>query len=472
MRLLSFAFVCLAAACASAPAPLDTAAIEHALATLTTRPELAGGRIGVHVLAAPGGALVASHAADRGFATASNLKLLSAAIGLATLGPEQRFGTEVHVHGSVEAGTLRGELRLRGGGDPSFGTKAQFDELAALLRARGIERLVGRVVADDGWLGSEHRGLGWQWDYLDEDYAAPFGALCCRGNTIAVQVAIDGGAAKVTCSPAVGPAAAVAVDVLPAGSKAELSVRRPLGRDRIEVAGALPLDAKPRTVRIAVHDPAAFTAAVTIAELRARGFEIDELQDVVAVGAPELLTTFVSAPLGDLVQPLLCFSDNLFAEQVWRTAARVATGDGSTASSAAHGRSVLTALGVDAQGLVQADGSGLSRRNLVQPRQLAGVLSAAWQAPWREPFVAALPLAGATGTLKNRFREGPAHQHVRAKTGYIARVVCLSGYVLRPNPLAEPLVFSVMLNDFTCSDDEAKAAVDAFVQALAKAAGW
>lgn len=472
MRLLPFALVCFVAACASAPAPLDTAAVDRALAELVARPELAGGRVGVHVLTAPGGAIAASHHADRGFATASNLKLLSAAVGLQTLGVEQRFGTEVWLHGAVEGGTLRGELRLYGGGDPSFGTASQFDELAALLKARGIERVVGRIVGDDGWLGPEHRGLGWQWDYLDEDYAAPFGALCCRGNTIAVRVEVDAGAAKVTRSPSVGPSPLVAVTVLPAGEKGELAVRRPLGRDRIEVTGSLPLDAKPRTVPIAVHDPAAFAVAVTTAELRARGIAVDELPDVVAVGAPELLTTFVSAPLGELVQPLLRHSDNLFAEQVWRTSARVATGHGDTSAAAAHARSVLTGLGVDVRGLVQADGSGLSRRNLVQPRQLAAVLSASWQATWREPFLAALPLAGETGTLKNRFRDGPARAHVRAKTGYIARVVCLSGYVLRPNPLAEPLVFSVMLNDFTCSDDEAKAAVDAFVQALAKAAGW
>jgi len=83
-----------------------------------------------------------------------------------------------------------------------------------------------------------------------------------------------------------------------------------------------------------------------------------------------------------------------------------------------------------------------------------------------------LPVAGQTGTLRSRFAEGPARGHVHAKTGYISRVVCLSGFVHRKNESEPPLVFSVMLNDFTCEDALAKAAVDAFVQRLARAAGW
>ncbi|MEO6598166.1 MAG: D-alanyl-D-alanine carboxypeptidase, partial [Planctomycetota bacterium] len=100
------------------------------------------------------------------------------------------------------------------------------------------------------------------------------------------------------------------------------------------------------------------------------------------------------------------------------------------------------------------------------------ILRAMYDSPQRHAFVDALPLAGHTGTLRSRFVDGPARGHVRAKTGYISRVVCLSGYVQRPDPAASPLIFSVMLNDFTCDDGKAKAAADAFVQRLAAAVGW
>ena len=456
------------AACAGGPPATDQGAILRALDELVARPEFAGGRIGVHVLEAPGGRTLAEHAAERGFAPASNAKLATAAVALATLGAEHRFATELWVRGPVEDGVLRGEVRLVGGGDPAFGTPAQFDTIAAALRAHDVQRIVGRLVGDDAWLADEHRGLGWQWDHLADDYAAPFGGLCCRGNTIAVHVAVEAGAARVRLDPPVGPQPWIDVQIVDAGQAAELVVRRPLGSERIEVQGALAADAAPRTVRIAVHDPARFAAAVLQHELAARGIAFDELDDVVAAGAPTCLLTLPSAPLGELLQPMLGSSDNLFAEQLWRGAARQATGVGDTPSAAEHAGRVLASLDVP-RGMVLADGSGLSRRNLIQPRQLTAVLSAAWQAPWREPFFAALPPAGVSGTLQNRFPDGPAHGRVRAKTGSLARVVCLSGYVPRPNLLAPPLVFSVLRNDFVGSDDEARAAIDAFVQALAAA---
>lgn len=471
MRLLPLVvpLAVLFAACAGGPPATDQGAILRALDELVARPEFAGGRIGVHVLDAPGGRTIAEHSAERGFAPASNAKLATAAVALATLGADHLFATELWVRGLVEDEVLRGEVRLVGGGDPAFGTAAQFDAIAAALRAHGVQRVVGRLVGDDAWLGGEHRGLGWQWDYLDEDYAAPFGGLCCRGNTIAVHVAVEAGAVRVRLEPPVGPSPSVDVRIVGAGQPAKVVVRRPLGSERIEVQGELAVDAKPRTVRVAVHDPTRFAAAVLQHELQARGIAFDELPDVVAAGAPTCLVTLASAPLGELLQPLLCSSNNLYAEQVWRSASRIAAGTGDATTAAQHAGEVLASLDVPRSGMVLADGSGLSRRNLVQPRQLTAVLSAAWRAPWREPFFAALPLAGVSGTLRNRFRDGPAHGRVRAKTGTIARVVCLSGYVPRPNLLAPPLVFSVMLNDFVCSDDEARAGLDAFVQTLAAA---
>ena len=83
----------------------------------------------------------------------------------------------------------------------------------------------------------------------------------------------------------------------------------------------------------------------------------------------------------------------------------------------------------------------------------------------------ALPVAGESGTLRSRFRDGPGNGHVSAKTGFISRVVCLSGYLDGPDPVDDPLIFSIMVNDFTCSEEAAKAAVDAFVNQLAAALG-
>jgi D-alanyl-D-alanine carboxypeptidase/D-alanyl-D-alanine-endopeptidase (penicillin-binding protein 4) len=464
----------LACACAAVP----RTPVEAAVAELVQRTELDGGRVGVVVVDAADGRVLAAHAAERGFATASNLKLVTAAVALWTLGPAATLATRLERHGEVRDGVLHGDLVLVGGGDPSLGGDADPRPaalLAAVARA-GIRRVTGAVVGDGRWLGEESLGLGWQWDYLDDDYAAPFGGLCWAGNVVELTVAPAPGGPTLAWRPrsaAVEGRLAVARD----GEPTRIRARRGLGRSAIEVEGVMRADAEPWTGTLSVQDPALAAAAEFAAQLAVAGVVVDGGVRRAAPGAAgseagRTLATEASAPVGDLVAPMLRRSDNLHAEQLWRASARVAAGDGSTTAAARHAEAVLREHGVDPAGMVLADGSGLSRRNLVRPRQLADLLLALHRSPLREPFVVGLPVAGVSGTLRSRFAAGPAHGRVRAKTGYIARVVCLSGYVPRPDPGAAPLVFCIMLNDFTCSDAAAKAAVDACVQRLARIAGW
>lgn len=453
----------LLGACA---APAVDRAIEHAAADLVTTPALAGGRVGLLVVDTGSGTVLASHLADQGFLPASNQKLLSAAIALHTLGPEFRFPTRVETAAPLCDGVLDGDLWLVGGGDPTLGGRLAanplepMEQLASAIAAIGVREVRGDIVGDGSCQGDETRGLGWQWDYLDADYAAPFSGLCFHENVVRWSV-----------GPMVGS---------PAGEPVTRAVRREpeVGHPPFpEVAPDAVAAAGDRPVGVAVPDPPVFAAAALRTALLVRGIPVGG--EAVAAGksrqpAPDrrILATLESPPLASILMPLLKDSQNLYAEQVWRTAARIATGDGSTVASERHGKAMLAELGVDCRGLVLADGSGLSRRNLVRPRQLAAVLRAMHDGPFRDEFFAALPVAGEEGTLRGRLRDGPARGHVRAKTGYISRVVCLSGIVERPEPTRPPLLFVVMLNDFTCSDAEAKAAVDGFVQRLAAFAGW
>lgn len=406
------ACACAVVAAACRAVDLDRRPIVAAVERLAAAADAIGGRVGVAVVDAADGSSVARHAAAQGFLPASNTKLLTAVVALATLGPGHRFATELRRTGEVHDGVLHGDLVLRGFGDPTLGTPASGDpglrRFVEAVRAAGIRGIDGAVVGDDAWLGDEHRGRGWQWDHLREDFAAPFGALCCGGN-------VDRGA---------------------------------------------PVD-----------DPALFAAMELAAALRAAGIEPARAGRAAETGAPEgvLLLRTASPSIEALLPRLLGDSDNLYAEQLWRAAARERVGAGDSEVAEAHGKAVLTALGVGVDGLDWADGSGLSRRNLARPEQVAAALLAAWRSPHREALVAALPLAGVSGTLASRCCGGPAHATVRAKTGSLFRVVALSGYVPRDGA-APPIVFSVLWNDFPGGDDEApKAAIDAFVQDLAAA---
>ena len=107
----------------------------------------------------------------------------------------------------------------------------------------------------------------------------------------------------------------------------------------------------------------------------------------------------------------------------------------------------LTNLGIDAKGYRLRDGSGLSRNNLATPRTLVSTLRAMYHAKGNDVFLASLPVAGISGTLKNRLRHTTAEGTVRAKTGTLRGVKALSGYI--DSPEYGTLVFSIITNQST-----------------------
>lgn len=107
-------------------------------------------------------------------------------------------------------------------------------------------------------------------------------------------------------------------------------------------------------------------------------------------------------------------------------------------------QTALTSLGVDPNGYRLRDGSGLSRNNLITPRTLVFTLRAMHNAKGKEVFFASLPVAGVSGTLRNRLRNTTVKGTVRAKTGTLKGVRALSGYMEHPE--YGTLVFSIITN--------------------------
>ena len=129
-------------------------------------------------------------------------------------------------------------------------------------------------------------------------------------------------------------------------------------------------------------------------------------------------------------------------------------------------KAALTELGVEPGGYVLADGSGLSRHNLVSPEAIAQTLRAMAQSPLASVYRSSLPVAGVSGTLRNRFRDSGAKGIVSAKTGTMSGVVALSGYLDAPN--YKPLVFSIMVNQSDQPAATLRQAIDEIVLLLTR----
>jgi D-alanyl-D-alanine carboxypeptidase/D-alanyl-D-alanine-endopeptidase (penicillin-binding protein 4) len=417
------------------------------------------------------GRVVVSRNADKLMLPASTLKLFTTAAALDALGPTYRYTTRLYDLGTVEPdGTFRGDLVIRGAGDPTFGSEGHGDPLsdwARALAAAGIRRVEGRLIGDDDRFADEPYGEGWDISHIaTERYAAAAGGLTWADNLldIKIQGAAAGRPARIESDP---PGfATITSDITTRGSgRSGLDVHRTLGTDVFHMTGGVAAGYE-GTLEVPAGNPTLYAVHAFAKRLRDAGIDVaratladaDDLRDKPRYDGAEPLRVSVSPTLDRIVYRINRESDNLYAEQVLRTLAP----DGSVAGGARVVKAFVSRAGADAEPLSIRDGSGLSRKDLVTPDAMAAVLRAMADHPAAAAFRASLPEGGgARSTLRNRL-QGVS---VRAKTGSIEYVRCLAGYV--DGPGGTPLVFVLMTNNYTVDGGRIVSAQDRIVRALA-----
>jgi D-alanyl-D-alanine carboxypeptidase/D-alanyl-D-alanine-endopeptidase (penicillin-binding protein 4) len=480
----------LAPACARHATPVTTPArnpeavraLQSDLTRVFDAALLGHALVGVDVRSLATGEMLYTRNARRFVMPASNMKIVTMAASAERLGWDYRFETALVSDAPIEDGILRGDLIVVGSGDPSINSRddrvtAVFDEWAAQLKAAGIRAVDGRLIGDDDAFEDEGLGPGWSWDYLAYGYAAPVSALQISEDLVQVTVkpgAAPGTPAMVEIAP---PESGLAlVNRVVTGEKdtpVSIDLYRLPSRTELEVGGTIPAGAQAVTRTAAVDNPTVFFTQALRAALVARGVDVrgeavdvDDLGEArpTAAGRRALART-QSPPLAVIGTTLMKVSQNLYAETLLKTLGR---GDrpGSTDRGRAVVREVLEAWGVRPDGYLQSDGSGLSRYNYVTADALVTILTRMHADPrHRDAFTATLPVAGRDGTLASRLKGTRAEGNARAKTGSIANVRALSGYVATRD--GEPLVFSIVVNHFNLPASVVDYAVDTAVETLA-----
>ncbi|MDE1898406.1 MAG: D-alanyl-D-alanine carboxypeptidase/D-alanyl-D-alanine-endopeptidase [Xanthomonadaceae bacterium] len=439
------------------------------------QPRFAGARWGIDVIDLADGRTLYRHAADKLFVPASNAKLYTAALALHQLGPDARFTTTLYAGARPDArGVLHGDLILRGGGDPTLGTTdagSTSDDwaarFAAALVAQGITRIRGDLIADATLFGGPPFGTGWEAEDLFADYAPAVSALSSDAGRI--EVSVRRGAAR-CCTVSVAPAAAgvrvvnLTVDATP-GDPASLGLYRPLGHDTLYVSGSLPPGVHRHDYALAAPDPARMAGQQLLQAITDAGIAFDGSLRVLRWPEtdPALdsvhrvrIASVESPPLSRLVRHMLKQSDNVYAQTLLLQSGRAwqRAGDGSC-GRVLHWtqewglcalRTLLGSIGITREQAHFSEGSGLSRQDLVTPRATTTLLAWITRQPWAAALTGALPVAGHDGTLDRRLQDLPEGDAVHAKTGTLAHMYTLSGYLL--TGAGRRLAFSVMLNNY------------------------
>ena len=450
------------------PAPAAIRQLQTDLATIFNAPVTSRGVWGVDVRSLDTGEILFRHNAERLMMPASNMKILTLAAAAHTLGWDHRFLTTLETTAALENGVLKGDLVVRGTGDPTMSTRdnratAVFDQWAADLRAAGIASIEGRIIGDDSAFDDEGVGPGWSWDYLEAGYAAPIGALQYNENTADVTItpgAAAGDPAVVAMTPGTGLALINRIRTVAAGEgvRSVARVQRRIDRPEIEISGSIPVGATPLRRTVAVLNPTLYFAQAVKDALTTRGITVsgtavdgDDVAAELAAKAGEparVLVRTESPTLREIGTTLMKVSQNQFAETFLKAIGARKAGIGTTDNGRDAAVELFTSWGIPRDAYVMSDGSGLSRYNYVTPSAVTTILERMYkEAAHRDAFLSTLPIAAKDGTISSRFRRTRGAENVLAKTGSIANVRSLSGFVKTQD--GETLVFSIIANHFT-----------------------
>ncbi|MGI8878984.1 MAG: D-alanyl-D-alanine carboxypeptidase/D-alanyl-D-alanine endopeptidase [Jatrophihabitans sp.] len=427
-------------------------------------PSMAGASESVTVAKADGTVLY-THDADRRLNPASNMKLFTSSVALDVLGPNFRFATDVSAAGKSSHGVLRGNLYLRGKGDPTL-LASDYDSIAAQVARSGVRYVAGSLVADSTYFDNDPLGVGWAWDDEPYYYSQQASALTVSPNTDYDNgnVIVDTSAGKVgtkaalTLVPQTGYVHLVNETTTTTGSTDTIDVERQHGTNTIVVSGSIGTGHDVDEEWATVDKPAGYAADVFRRALARHGVTVLGRTSYAPTpkGTTEL-ATHKSMTLADMYIPFLKLSNNGHAEALAKTLGAVVKGEGSWDAGMQVIADHLASYGVDASTIQQVDGSGLSRFDLVPSAQIVKLLAVAQQRPWFDAWFNALPIAGNPdrmigGTLAHRLAGTPA-AGMHGKTGSLTSVDTLSGYVNDAD--GDRLIFSVMLTDFVNADPEA-----------------
>jgi D-alanyl-D-alanine carboxypeptidase/D-alanyl-D-alanine-endopeptidase (penicillin-binding protein 4) len=444
---------------------------------------------GILIVDAGSGETLYEQNADNYFVPASNMKLLTTALALSKLGPDFRFHTTLESRATISAdGILAGDLVLVGRGDPNLSNrkfpyelKEEFDgpperalaELADALAAKGVHQISGDLVGDDSYFPRQRYPNGWEIDDMVWEYGAAISAIVVDDNTVALTLTpgdLPGDPVLSAVAP-VTPDFAVENDVLTSstGTKSDLTLTRDPGANLVVVKGTLPAKSNPRKLVLAIEEPAQHAAALLKKLLEDRGIKVTGIARAqhVPLGtsdAPNVLAEHVSVPVGDSVKLVNKISQNLHTEMLLRTSARQSGVWSTPEDLARFPEEFYATAGIAPGDVIQTDGSGLSRHDLVTPRALITLLNYAQKQPWFNFYFDSLPVAGIDGTLEDRMKNTPAVGKIHAKTGSLEHVRTRSGFA--DTVSGRRLIFSFMGNNQGAKGHEATDALDGLCVAM------
>ncbi len=476
---------------AATPVPPSTQTIfdlQAKIRQVLFRPELRRGRVGIKIVSLDTGKTIFEQDADKYFMPASNMKSFTVAAGLEKLSPNFRFVTSVLANSSPDAdGTIKGDLVIFGRGDISISTAFYngdyyrgIDELANRIAQAGVKKIEGNLVGDETFFSGSAIPSGWEWDDLQWYYGAEVSALPLNDN--AVDLSIRPNAPNAPCFVQILPANTLYKIVnrcTTTGSNMRRDIRvvKKIDQNILEVYGSMPANDEGFRGAITITRPSELFVEMLRQRLLQKGITItgrnlvrNEKLSELETTAPVEIARLESVPFSVIAAKTMKPSQNLYTETIlWTLGEQLGDKSKPKLSSAERGiavvKSFLRQIGIADDAVIQYDGSGLSRHNLITPAASVQLYTyMAKHSPHSAVWQNSQTIGGVDGTLARRFKGTKAEANMRGKTGTIDQVSALSGYVT--TAAGERIVLSILVNGVPATSNRVSA-IDAIVVALA-----
>ena len=459
-------FLTLFFGCAASGVRNDTplgrlkAEIDH----LISDPAFASATWGVYIESPDKREVLYRHNENKLLIPASNMKLFTTATALVRFGPNFKYKTRLYYDGTLSYGTLNGNLIIRGSGDPTISGRyngnnitGTFQEWADSLKAMGITEITGDIIGDDDYFDDVGMGYGWSWDDEPYYYSAHTSGLSFNDNTVDVRIAPGekvGDKAIIELDP---PTKYVTIINNIKTTKADSTLYYDFSRSPdgniFRFWGKFPISRKAKTDWISVRNPTLYTATVVKETLESAGIsvggkakDVDDISSKPDYDKLQTVAVYSSPPMSRMIRTVNKSSQNFYAEQLLKTIGKEYNHEGSASAGVKSVKSLLSGIGIDANGIKIVDGSGLSRMNIVTTRQVATLLRYMRGHKYFDSYYESLPIAGVDGTIRHRMIGTNAQRNLRAKTGYVSYVRALSGYVTTTE--GEDIIFSFIVNHY------------------------
>ena len=411
------------------------------------------------------------------FNPASNMKILTTVSALSFLEPDYKFYTSLYYSGNILNNELNGDLYVIGRGDPIFNT-GDLDSLVNEIKDRGIKEINGNIYADISWKDSIYWGNGWMWNDNPSTDAPYLSALNIDENSIEVFVSPTsfGKKADIYLKPETGYVDVVNKTITTYNdSSDDYEVTRDwMDRKNTIIVSGLVRN-KPLTNSdtvwqgVNILNPPMYFLTLLYEDLMKNGVKVEGIKGIKSApgDAVQLLSYYhtIDSVIVKTNKP----SYNLGAEMLLYA---LAAKDSGTPAVAENGiaslKKLISSVGIDPENYSLADGSGISRYNLISAELILSVLKYLYidKPDVYRKFYNSLPIAGIDGTLKRRMLNTSAQNNVHAKTGSLRGVSALSGYVTSKNN--HVIAFSILMENYVGSSSTARNFQDMICEMLAE----